>query len=445
MEKAGKRALRRGVKKRIAIAAFCAVIMAVVGYVTFAIYKPGQNSVGALSSVVMDILCLIILVILIGSFAFGKYEINQTTKLFLCLLLATVWALFLDFLNWAFDGSLDFNGMTYWFTVGSLCMGSILACLLTQYFYSYMVRAHGLVELHTCARICAIVDVVSFFVTLALAITKTAFTFTDGHYHTGVLYDVVTAVPVLSLFVLTAMEIRFVKKIGIHDVLSAAGYILFMVFGALVEGEYSIGTTYVAVAIADLFIFVMLQNEMIALEKRNVQKWIQKSNTDELTDFLNRHAYEEELTALSKSPLKDNFVYVSIDVNGLKTVNDSLGHTAGDEMIIGAAECLKQCFGAYGKLFRIGGDEFAALLYADEKQLENMKADIEEVTEKWSEKHAEKLTVSCGFLSYKETDHMSVNQMAVLADKRMYEAKAGYYKKAGIERRKNLFEENITE
>lgn len=429
--------LKRGLVKRIVIAGFCALILAVTAYVLFGIYEPGQNSVRALSSVVMDVLCLIILAVLIGSFAFGKYEMNSTSKLFLCLLLATVWALFLDFLNWAFDGSLNFDGMTYWFTVGSLCMGSLLACLFTMYLNSYMVRTHDLKGLHKTAVICAIVDVVSFFVTLTLAITKTAFDFVDGHYQTGMLYDVVTAAPVISLFYLTAVEIRYVKKIGIHDVLSAVGYILFMIFGALVEGEYSIGTTYVSVAIADLFIFVMLQNEIIALEKQNVEKWIQKSNTDELTDFYNRNAYEDEMTELGKGPLKENFTYVSMDVNGLKRVNDSLGHTSGDELIVGAAECIKKCLGSYGKLFRIGGDEFVALIYADAGTVEKLAEDLQKATEKWGEEHDMKLTVSCGYVTCGEAAGQTATQMAIIADRKMYEAKTRYYRTTGIERRMN--------
>lgn len=440
MEKTGRNILKRGVTKRIVIAVFCVLILAVAAYVLFGIYEPGQNSVGALSSVVMDVLCLIILTVIIGSFAFGKYEMNQTSKLFLCLLLGTVWALFLDFLNWAFDGSLAFDGMTYWFTVGSLCMGSLLACMFTLYLYSYMLRTHGLSEIHKVARICAIIDVVSFFVTLTLAITKTAFSFIDGHYKTGLLYDVVTAIPVISLFVLTAVEIRFVKKIGIHDVLSAVGYILFMIFGALVEGEYSIGTTYVAVAIADLFIFVMLQNEIIALEKQNVEKWIHKSNTDELTDFFNRNAYEDEVATLGEKPVKENFVYISMDVNGLKQVNDSMGHTSGDELIVGAAECIKKCFGSYGKLFRIGGDEFVALLYLEDGLIEKLANDLQKATEEWSEKNVSKLTISCGYVTARETEGKSVTQMAILADRKMYEAKTRYYRMTGIERRKNSIE-----
>ncbi|MBR5705734.1 MAG: diguanylate cyclase, partial [Deltaproteobacteria bacterium] len=60
------------------------------------------------------------------------------------------------------------------------------------------------------------------------------------------------------------------------------------------------------------------------------------------------------------APPEDLAVF-SIDVNGLKTVNDSLGHDAGDELIRGAADCISAAFGQTGKCYRTGGDEFVVL------------------------------------------------------------------------------------
>lgn len=421
---------------KAAVALFGILIGACVAFVMFYLYVPNMNAIGALSSVCMDIICIIILLILIGSFSFGHYISNRTTKIFAGLLLATIWAMFLDFLNWAFDGSLEMGHLTYWFTLGSLCMGAILACIFSFYLYSYMLDTHGLLAMRTSTKICMILNVVSFVLTFILAITGTAFEFVDGHYEVGALYDVVTVIPILTLLYLTGFVVCYVKKVGIHDVFAVAGYIVFMVVGALIESSYRIGTTYVAVAIADIFIFVMLQNEIIAQEKRKVQKWMLKSNTDVLTGFLNRQAYEDDLAILEKRPIKDNFVFVSVDVNSLKATNDSLGHMAGDEMLVGAADCLKKCFGSYGKLYRIGGDEFIALLYIDEERLNKLKNEIEDFTSKWAGELVESLTISCGYVSRTESKDMTIKEMANLADKRMYEAKDEYYRRTGIDRRK---------
>lgn len=422
--------------RRIIIALFCIFVGTCISYVMFNVYDPNRNSLGALSSVCMDVICMIILFILIASFAFGKYEANRTTRLFAVLLVATMWAMFLDFLNWAFDGSLEFGHLTYWFTLGSLCMGSVLACIFSLYLYSYMETTHRLSKMRKRAMVCAMLNIVSFVMTFVLAITGTAFTFVDGHYEVGALYDVVTVIPILAMLYLTGFIIRNVKKIGVHDVFAVAGYIFFMIAGALIEAAYRIGTTYVAVAIADIFIFVMLQNEVIAMEKRNVQKWMKMSNTDELTGFYNRHAYEADIKILENGTLSDDFVYVSVDVNSLKNVNDSFGHNAGDELLIGAAECIEKCFGEYGKLYRIGGDEFIALIFVDAKKLTEIQKNIESVTGEWDGEVVHGLTISCGYVSRIEDKTMPVREMAVLADQRMYEAKNEYYRRTGIERRK---------
>lgn len=421
--------------RRIAIGLFCLWIGICVAFVLLKIYTPDKNSLGALGSVCMDAVCIIMLFILLGDYALDQYGLKRTTQLFVGMLLATVWALFLDFLNWAFDGSLEVGNLTYWFTLGSLCMGAVMAGLFSLYLYSYMEETHGLGNMRRSAIICAIANLISFALTFVLAITGTAFQFVDGHYETGALYDVVTVIPVLSLLYLTGFTVRYIKKIGFHDVFAVAGYIVFMIIGALIETEYRIGTTYVAVALADIFIYVMLQNVIIAEEKKNVLKWMNKSKIDALTGLFNRYAYESEMNALEEADVSDSLVYISADVNSLKVINDSFGHVAGDELIIGAAKCLSECFGSYGKLYRIGGDEFVAIIYADAERLPLIWQNFEEVTGKWHGKLVDRMSISCGYATRLEDKDIPLRQIANLADRRMYESKKEYYKSTGNERR----------
>lgn len=422
--------------RRIIIALFCLLVASAMAYVMLRVYDPHQNNLAALSSVCMDIVCIIIIFIIMCSFAFGHYSGNRTTRMFALLLLGTIWALFTDFLNWAYDGTLEFGRLTFWYTVGSLCMGSILSCILSLYLNAYMEENHGFSKMRKSAYACAVVNLISFVITFVLALTGTAFEFVDGHYHTGVLYDIVTVLPILTLLYLAGFLIFNVKKVGIHDVLAVVGYIFFMISGALIEAERNIGTTYVAVTIADIFIFIMLQNEIIAKEKRNVQEWMRKSSTDELTGFLNRYAYERDIAAFEKAGLPADFVYVSVDVNSLKKVNDTNGHSAGDELLSGAAECLKKCFGPYGRLYRIGGDEFIGLICADDNLLATIKKNITELTESWNGDLVSSLALSIGYVPLRETDNLPIRQIAILADRKMYEAKSEYYRITGIERRK---------
>ena len=57
-----------------------------------------------------------------------------------------------------------------------------------------------------------------------------------------------------------------------------------------------------------------------------------------------------------------NMTLVFMDVNHMKLVNDTHGHNAGDELIIAASRCIEKSFGSIGSCFRIGGDEFCAVL-----------------------------------------------------------------------------------
>ncbi len=414
---------------------FCVAVTICVVYVLFFIMDPDRNSRGAFGSACMDVVCMIILFILVASITFRQEEIGRTTKLFLTLMLGTKAAVFFDFLTWSLDGTLEYGNVTFLFTIASLCSGAILACIFVNYLANYMNDKYGLSHSFLSAKICTVFNIGAFVLTITLAILKKAFVFVDGHYATGVLYNAITVIPILTLLYFTGYVIKHGRIMGFHDVFSVVMYIFIMIVGAVTEAILGIGTSYVAISIADVFIFVMLQNNLLAKTKLNAERWMKKSNTDEVTGFYNRHAYEDAIAALETRTDRGDFVYVSMDVNGLKIINDTLGHEAGDELIVGACSCMERCFGPYGKLYRTGGDEFAALIFATAFQLGEIKKQFAEETEKWSGELIDNLTISCGFVTAKEAGDMTIHQMAVLADKRMYENKTRYYQTKGIDRR----------
>ncbi len=156
---------------------------------------------------------------------------------------------------------------------------------------------------------------------------------------------------------------------------------------------------------------------------------------DHTTTLLNRRAFEEAKEKYMKRALPGNFVYVTADVNGLKTVNDTLGHAAGDELIRGAAQCLKACFGKYGKIYRIGGDEFAALLTVPEGRLRDIMTALETTVSAWSGETVKTLSLSCGYAEAREFPAESISELGRISDERMYLVKNAYYEKTGASRR----------
>ncbi|MGN0578713.1 MAG: GGDEF domain-containing protein, partial [Ruminiclostridium sp.] len=174
---------------------------------------------------------------------------------------------------------------------------------------------------------------------------------------------------------------------------------------------------------------VICTTQIIDEEKRKEESLIRESTTDQLTRCYNRRAYEKDLDNCPGVSDDEDFVFVSIDVNGLKTVNDSLGHAAGDELLCGAAECMKRCFGGRGKVYRMGGDEFVAIISVSPDKLDRIKADFDSAVCGWSGKIVKSLSVSCGYVTKREFPGYTVTEIARLADERMYSAKAEYYER----------------
>lgn len=198
---------------------------------------------------------------------------------------------------------------------------------------------------------------------------------------------------------------------------------------------YSVGY-FLGCFLVHIFIVTKDRDEMLKEQHEiRIAEQILISNTDELTGLLNRHAYESDLRKIKEEGLLENLIYVSADVNGLKIVNDTFGHAAGDELLLGAAECLKRCFGIYGKVYRIGGDEFVAIIYTSIHQLEKIKDTLDETTAAWRGRNSEDLSISCGYVSMIECMDLGIEEMPKIADERMYSVKSAYYKNRGIDRR----------
>lgn len=168
-------------------------------------------------------------------------------------------------------------------------------------------------------------------------------------------------------------------------------------------------------------------------EKQREERLIRIAMTDELTRLFNRRSYEEDLAEFAQNGLPEDFVILSADVNGLKKVNDTKGHAGGDELIKGAAECLLLAIGSKGKVYRVGGDEFAAILKTDDMQA--VCRDIENQVSNWYGQYSHSLSLSIGYASYTDNKELNIHELERRADDAMYKSKAEYYEKKGIDRR----------
>ena len=171
--------------------------------------------------------------------------------------------------------------------------------------------------------------------------------------------------------------------------------------------------------------------ERILIEEEN-------SKIDVLTGLPNRRFYENDLKEQSEEGMRVNLIYMAIDLNGLKEVNDHYGHEMGDKMIIAAARCIEKSFGDKGKAYRIGGDEFVVITHAEKSEMEEMVKTFEESMKNWSEENDLTLSASYGYVCLKEYPELSITELAKKADNKMYESKANYYSSDNRNRRKYI-------
>lgn len=155
--------------------------------------------------------------------------------------------------------------------------------------------------------------------------------------------------------------------------------------------------------------------------------------TDALTGISNRYSYEVYCRQVNNMNDLSNLYLVSCDVNGLKTVNDSCGHNAGDELIVGAATVLENSFGKVGKVFRIGGDEYVAIIFCDSP--DEVKKHFADEMESWHGEFTKSLHISMGIAGMKEFPGASLHELEKISDKRMYEDKEKYYTSNNLDRR----------
>ena len=154
---------------------------------------------------------------------------------------------------------------------------------------------------------------------------------------------------------------------------------------------------------------------------------------DQLTNLRNRRAYDEDVDRLSEDFPPDCCVVIA-DINGLKEMNDARGHAAGDELIIGAAECLRRSFEGIDTIYRIGGDEFCVIITDAAYDVKESLARLQEFSAGWKGLLISGISISAGFASAEEfTD---TDSLMKAADQRMYASKRKYYENSGKDRRR---------
>jgi len=176
---------------------------------------------------------------------------------------------------------------------------------------------------------------------------------------------------------------------------------------------YGISVIYNGVVLSLLLIFFNIQNQSIHI--------------DYLTGVSNRKKLETHLREkVSLSHESRTFSAIMLDLDNFKSINDTFGHAAGDNVLEAAAKLLKNCIRSNDLVARFGGDEFCIVLdISDNAHLEAAVRRINDAIQKFNQSGAlpYKLGFSMGYAVYDRHSDMTVEEYQKLIDMRMYEDK----------------------
>ncbi len=252
----------------------------------------------------------------------------------------------------------------------------------------------------------------------------------SNHYTHSVLYPAYVIFYSLIIIVLTAKMLSYGRRFRKQNRKSLYATI-FLVFSGVAMQEL-IGqdcrVAYLTTAFGAVFIFIHYSEFSQLKQDDEISEQQIKISRDALTGVFSRFAYIDAIDAYAdRGCVPENFLIFMIDINGLKEVNDTSGHRAGDELICGAAACIEATIGKNGRTFRVGGDEFVVFTAMSKKDLEHELVRIKHKTEQWTGEKGNKLSMSIGYVFADEYKGFSVEELVKEADREMYQEKKKYY------------------
>jgi diguanylate cyclase (GGDEF)-like protein len=182
-----------------------------------------------------------------------------------------------------------------------------------------------------------------------------------------------------------------------------------------------------ALGLFAIIIVVSLRGQKSIRERDRAEAALRvQSLTDELTGLYNRRGFFALSQPRMKAASRDQkpAMVVVTDLDGLKEINDTFGHMAGDSAIIAMASILKENFRKSDLIARVGGDEFVALLTGGEAEFDEAK--VAWRLQKASERHNKlgsrsyAVSMSAGFAHYDAGRNHSLEELVRQADEMMY-------------------------
>ena len=363
----------------------------------------------------VNMICIVTLGLLLGSFLIGEYKSRRGT-LYKILLVLTMVMSAADLVSGVFRGA-SFAGAALILWISNMLY------LISSVFIGYVWILYSMQvlsgKLNRPIQFLALVLSIADSILIASApLNGWIFAIDSGNlYHRGSL--VIIHWVLMYAFELIPSIVAPFTRADWHEKRAISLFIILPMVASVVQSVfYGVSSSQAGLTGGMILLYIMLQNREMNEAKIKAELLDEISNTDTLTGLNNRRAYEARLESMKKHQWVG---VIFMDLNGLKATNDTQGHKAGDAMICRFAQLLRGYFMAE-YIFRISGDEFV-ILCAD-------KTIFEERYNAMRKEMADDAAAGCTQGMGKD-----VVQLVTDAEKMMYADKSAYYIRTGKDRR----------
>ncbi len=339
---------------------------------------------------------------------------NKENNLMLMTMLIVILACIADIVAFASDGR-DGQGMFYAVYISNfllylanMIIGPIWIVMVLSHVSGHFPVSQKILVYSVCAVGTAVL-IVNFF-------TGKVF-FIDGNnvYGRGPLFWLYTVIQFVFIADGIVLYIIAKRKGGILKFFPAVQFVVPIFTGIIIQAcFYGVSAIWPCLSVSVCGLVTSLQNENIFI--------------DRLTGIYNRF-YLDNLKQRVSRTKKTVFAAMMIDMNGFKNINDSFGHSTGDEALIAAATLLSEAVGYSGIVTRYAGDEFVIVLNtSNESNVEEIKEKIYSLLDRYNKESGKpyKLSVALGH-SVLDLSTKTVDELLKEVDDKMYKNKQEYY------------------
>ena len=366
--------------------------------------------------------CVLCLLLIHQQKKHKTFDFLGSTEFSVILWLAVI-TMFLDIVAWLMLGGILNHTDKQLMTVLSIYY--FMQSLLPLFFLRYCINTNGK-ELNYLTESALYIPVLATLVVLMLNFDQSlAFCIEGGRLKREAWFSLAVFAPLLYIIVCMVVNTGFYvkasdenKKFSLHLLICTLVSFAGAVLSAFVS---SVNPWHIFV-----FSLIYLYMQMHGDQERHLDSI---ASQDTLTGFKNYAAYTAVISELNESIEQGDdpkFSVVMMDVNGLKKINDTYGHEAGNELILGGAKLMDIAFSDCD-IYRIGGDEFVVILrdecYSNRKERFEMFTSLMEDATFSASGIELPVTVAAGIADYDKELHSTYEDVFHCADAYMYQNK----------------------